>query len=247
MNGYVPLAKFLWFKEEAPEIYEKTDKILLLEVCLIFRLTGKTVSEKSLLTSTAWFNIRKDKYWHELLEKLGLDEDRLPEACECGSVAGAVTKDIAALLGLSEDVKVVAGAKGVFFGLDIGSSREVLVRATLEGIGNMIRENLDMLRGLGADIKTVQFFGGGSKNAVWNQIIADISDVTLVKSAEEECGSLGCAILAACALGERDSVESAQDCNPAVTTVVPDESKKAVYDEAYGRYQKLFDAVQSLY
>jgi len=372
MNGYVPLAKFLWFKEEAPEVYAKTEKLLLLEDYLIFRLTGKAVSEKSLLTSTAWFDIRKDEYWHELLAKLGLDESMLPEACECGCVAGTLTKECAAELGLSEDVNVVTGAmdqiaaaigggglkdgvvtatvgtcmvmtsavpeknafsddamtvyrgfkkgqyvllpysstagvvfkwlkdtvfaadaeeckktgesiydrlcrmaedvpagangvtlipyfagstrprnlpgaRGVFFGLDIGSTREVLVRATLEGIGNMIRENLEMLRGLGADIRTVQFFGGGSKNAVWNQIIADISDITLVKPGEEECGSLGAAILAAYGIGDAEDVEGAQDCNPAVCTITPDPSKKAVYDEAYGRYQKLFDAVQGLY
>lgn len=372
MNGYVPLAKFLWFKEEAPEIYAKTDKFLLLEDYLIRRLTGKNVSEKSLLTSTAWFDIRKDEYFHELLEKLGLDEGKLPEAMECGTAAGMLTKDAAAELGLSEDVQVVTGAmdqiaaaigggglrdgvvtatvgtamvltsavpeenafsddamtvyrgfrkgqyvllpftstagvvfkwlkdtvfaadaeeckktgeniydklcamaaevpagangvtlipyfagstrprnlpgaKGVFFGLDIGSGREVLVRATLEGIGNMIRENLDMLRALGAGTGTVQFFGGGSKNPVWNQIIADISDVTLVKPAEEECGSLGAAILAACGIGDAADVESAQGCNPAVQTIVPDASKKAAYDAAYARYQNLFDAVQGLY
>ena len=372
MNGYVPLAKFLWFKEEAPEIYAKTDKLLLLEDYLIRRLTGKNVSEKSLLTSTAWFDIRKDEYFHELLEKLGLDEGKLPEAMECGTAAGMLTKDAAAELGLSEDVQVVTGAmdqiaaaigggglrdgvvtatvgtamvltsavpeenafsddamtvyrgfrkgqyvllpftstagvvfkwlkdtvfavdaeecrktgeniydklcamaaevpagangvtlipyfagstrprnlpgaKGVFFGLDIGSGREVLVRATLEGIGNMIRENLDMLRALGAGTGTVQFFGGGSKNPVWNQIIADISDVTLVKPAEEECGSLGAAILAACGIGDAADVESAQGCNPAVQTIVPDASKKAAYDAAYARYQNLFDAVQGLY
>ena len=372
MNGFVPLAKFLWLKEEAPEIYARTEKLLLLEDYLICRLTGRTVSEKSLLTSTGWLNIRSDGYFHELLEKLDLDESKLPEACECGRIVSRLTKEAAAQLGLSADTQVVTGAmdqiaaaigggglkdgvvtatigtamvmtsavpeenafsddamtvyrgyrkgqyvllpftstagvvfkwlkdtvfaadaaecartgediydrlceaaadvpagangvtlipyfagstrprnipdaKGVFFGLDIGSTREVLVRATLEGIGNMIRENLDMLRGLGAQIGTVQFFGGGSKNAVWNQIIADISDVTLVKPREEECGSLGCAVLAACALGERASVEDAQNCNPAVSTIAPDPSMKETYDRAYTRYQNLFDAVEGLY
>ena len=64
---------------------------------------------------------------------------------------------------------------------------------------------------------------------------------------EKECGSLGAAILAACAVGERENAESAQECNPAVLTITPDETKKAAYDEAYERYNRLFDAVSGLY
>ena len=372
MNGYVPIAKFLWFKNEKPEIYEKTYKLLLLEDYLIMRLSGKLVSEKSLLTSTAWFDIRRDCYWSELLNELSLDEDKLPEALECGSTVGNITKEAAEELGIPVTVKVIAGAmdqiaaaigggglrdgvvtatvgtamvmtssvpeenafrddamtvyrgfkkgqfvllpmtstagvvfkwlkdtvfaadaaecrktgesiydklcdmaasvpagangvtlipyfcgtsrprnlpgsKGVFFGLDLGSGREVLVRATLEGIGNIIRENLDMLRDFGVKIESVRFFGGGSKNAVWNQIIADISDAKLVKPAEEECGSLGAAILAKYGAGDCESVESAQGCNPAVSEIIPDPLMRETYDKAYDRYQKLFDAVEVLF
>lgn len=143
--------------------------------------------------------------------------------------------------------KYVPDAKGIFFGLGLDSGREVLVRATLEGIGYMIRENLEMLSSYGVNVKTLQFFGGGSKNPIWNQIISDISAVELVKPAEEECGSLGTAILAAVALGDRASVEEAQSCNPIAETVVPDLEKKAIYDGSFARYNKVFDAVRELF
>ena len=104
-----------------------------------------------------------------------------------------------------------------------------------------------MLREFGVKIESVQFFGGGSKNAVWNQIIADISDAKLVKPAEEECGSLGAAILAKYGAGDCESVESAQDCNPAVSEITPDPLMRETYDKAYDRYQKLFDAVEVLF
>lgn len=372
MNGYTPLAKYLWFKEERPEIYERTDRLLLLEDYLILRLTGRAVSEKSLLTSTAWFDIRRDCYWSELLARLGLSEEKLPEALECGERVGTLTGEAASELGLPADAVVVTGAmdqiaaaigggglkenvvtatvgtamvmtsvvpeenafsddamtvyrgyrrgqyvllpftntagvvfkwlkdtvfpefaakcredgldvytelcamaedvpagangvtllpyfagstrprnhpdaRGVFFGLQLGSDRKVLVRATLESIGNMIRENLEMLKGMGAKVEKMQFFGGGSKNPVWNRIISDISQVTLVKPAEEECGSLGAAILASCGSGASAGVESAQDCNPAVLTIDPDPSMKEAYDAAYDRYQKLFDKAGELF
>ena len=372
MNGYTPLAKLLWFKEERPEIYEKAYKFLLLEDYLILRLTGRMVTEKSLLTSTAWFDIRRDCYWEELLIRLGLDTSKLPEALECGKKICSVTKEAAEALGINGNAEVVSGAmdqiaaaigggglsenvvtatvgtamvitsvvpeenafsddamtvyrgyekgqyvllpftntagvvfkwlkdtvftefaaeckangkdvynelcemaagvpagadgvtllpyfegstrprnypnaKGVFYGLNIGAGRKVLVRATLESIGNMIRENLDMLKGLGAKIEKVQFFGGGSKNPVWNQIISDISQVTLVKPAEEECGSLGAAILAAVGAGDIASVKDAQGANPAKLTIVPDPEMKEAYDKAYERYQKLFDCAGGMF
>lgn len=372
MNGYSPVAKLLWFKEEAPEIYSKTDKFLLLEDYLIYRLTGRMVSERSLLTSTGWFDIRKDQYWSELLMKLGLDEEKLPEALECGEKVGYVTAEAASETGIPGTACVVTGAmdqiaaaigggglkkdivtatigtcmtmtaeiseesafsddamtvyrgykkgqyvllpfantagvvfkwlkdtifteyaaeckkagkdvytelcrmaeevpagaggvtllphfagstrprnlpqsRGIFFGLEIGTDRKALVRATLEGIGNMIRENLDMLRNLGVSVSKMQFFGGGSKDRFWNQIIADISDVTLVKPREEECGSLGAAILAACGSGDKENVEEAQGLNPVIDTITPDPSMRETYDAAYERYQKLFDAAETLF
>ena len=84
MNGFVPLPKLLWFKEQKPEIYEKAYKFLLVEDFVIHRLTGKFVTEKSLLTSTAYYDIRDDRYWTELLEQLGLDVEKLPEILDCG-------------------------------------------------------------------------------------------------------------------------------------------------------------------
>ena len=40
LNGYTPVAKLLWLKENEPEVYEKTVKFLLLEDYILYRLTG---------------------------------------------------------------------------------------------------------------------------------------------------------------------------------------------------------------
>ena len=110
MNGLVPLAKLLWFKENRPEIYEKADKFLLLEDYLMYRLTGRFVTEKSLATSTAWLDLQQDCYWEEGLARLGLSAEKLPEALECGEIIGELTPEAAKELSLPAQVKVITGA-----------------------------------------------------------------------------------------------------------------------------------------
>lgn len=365
MNGFVPLPKLLWFKEQKPEIYEKTYKFLLVEDFVIQRLTGKFVTEKSLLTSTAYYDIRNDRYWTELLEQLGLDVNKLPEILDCGSFVGTLSENARKDLGLGENVKVFAGAmdqiaaaiggggmqegvvtatvgtamvltsairsmdectdeslivyrgiqdnqyailplcstagavfkwfkdqcsaltvekaketgadpydllceeaskvapgadgvihlpyfagslqptllpdaKGVFFGLGLTTNHASMTRAVLESIGYMLRENLEMLKSFGINPKRVHFFGGGAKNPIWNQIIADITGVELVLLEQSECGSLGAAMMGAVSMGWYDTIADAQLQNKARKIVYPDKSLKETYDKAYERYQKLF-------
>ena len=47
-----PVAKALWVKENEPEVFAKTKKILLIEDFIIYQLTGRYVSDCSMLCST---------------------------------------------------------------------------------------------------------------------------------------------------------------------------------------------------
>ena len=53
-----PAAKVLWVRENEPEVYQNIRHILLLEDYIIYLLTGKFVSEGSLLCSTEYWDIR---------------------------------------------------------------------------------------------------------------------------------------------------------------------------------------------
>ena len=85
--GY-PAPKVLWLKNNAPEIFEKVDKIVLLEDYLLYRITGKFVCEKSLYSSTLYLDIRTGEYWQDMLSFIGIDETRLPKLCESGERVG---------------------------------------------------------------------------------------------------------------------------------------------------------------
>lgn len=110
LSGALPLAKLLWLREREPEIWARTDKFLLLEDYLMLWLTGRAVTEKSLLTSTGYFDLQSDDYWDEALALAELDRTRLPQALACGSVVGPVLPELAETLGLPASACVVTGA-----------------------------------------------------------------------------------------------------------------------------------------
>lgn len=110
ISGALPLAKLLWLRKNEPEVFARTHKILLLEDYLLHWLTGRFVSEKSLQTSTGWFDLHSDSLWPQGLAAAGIPAGLLPELLECGEPAGPLLPGPAAELGLPPGIPVVAGA-----------------------------------------------------------------------------------------------------------------------------------------
>ena len=83
-----PAAKLLWIKENKPEIYSKIKKVFLLEDYLLYKLTGNFVTEKTLQSSTIYFDIRNDCWWQEMLDFIGIKKDILPEIKNSAETVG---------------------------------------------------------------------------------------------------------------------------------------------------------------
>ncbi len=79
VDGALPAAKLLWILRNEPEIYQNTYKFLLLEDFFIHMLTGRAVSEKSLVSSTGWYDIFGDQYYQKMLAVCGIEAEKLPE------------------------------------------------------------------------------------------------------------------------------------------------------------------------
>lgn len=105
-----PASKILWIKDHEPRNFEKVGKFLLIEDYFIHRLTGEYVTEGSLATSTCYWNFRTRKWWPEMLARLGISEDQLPQYLESGEAVGKLRQDIADELGLRADTVVCTGA-----------------------------------------------------------------------------------------------------------------------------------------
>ena len=102
--------KILWVRKNEPQIYEKTHKILLPKDYIRFRLTGEFAGDVSDASGTLLFDVKNRKWSNEVLEKLDIDRNLLPEIYESTEITGTLTKDASKLLGLSTETVVVAGA-----------------------------------------------------------------------------------------------------------------------------------------
>jgi len=105
-----PASKILWIKRHEPEIFGEVYKYLLDEDYLIYRMTGETVCEGSLITSTVYWNIITEKWWDEMLDFLGISADQLPDIKLSGEAVGEISQQAASELGLSPRTVVSMGA-----------------------------------------------------------------------------------------------------------------------------------------
>jgi sugar (pentulose or hexulose) kinase len=110
MDAIWPAAKILWIKRNEPEVFARTAKFVLLKDYLVYRLTGRLVSEDSLLCSTILWNINTRRYWPEMLDYLGITEGQLPEIAAQGEIVGSATSTAAAEFGLPAGCPVSVGA-----------------------------------------------------------------------------------------------------------------------------------------
>lgn len=92
-------------------------------------------------------------------------------------------------------------ARGIFFGVHLGTRREHLFRAVLEGTANAIEHNLGILREHGAQPQMILASGTPAKNDLWCQIIADMTGLPLKAMDEHVGAALGDSILAAMGAG----------------------------------------------
>jgi sugar (pentulose or hexulose) kinase len=105
-----PAAKVLWVQRNEPEVFAKAAKILLIEDYFIHRLTGKYACEGSLICSTVYWDINTRRWWPEMLRRLRIGDDRLPEIRESGEPVGALLPAVARELGLDAGTVVCTGA-----------------------------------------------------------------------------------------------------------------------------------------
>lgn len=358
-----PLAKLFWQKRENPEQHARVYKYLLLEDWLILRMTGRFVTEQSLLSSTGYFDIVRRCYWDEALNACGVDAAMLPEVVSCGTKVGEVTEKAAAETGLRAGTPVIAGAmdqvcaaigagnvtegvlaentgtclavtatstapafdpngavqvythfdnrylllaynptaavvlkwfkdmflqeyrqtlapdkniygamteaaaqvpaacggltliphfcgqlfpdadpdmRGAFVGVGLDTTRAHFIRAIMESVAYMLRQSVEVMRGLGVNAQSIRSVGGASVSTLWNEIKSTVTGLPTMAMRESESTALGAAILGA--LGMGDYASAAEICGRFVRErrgYAPDENGMAVYDRAYERYLEI--------
>ena len=145
-----------------------------------------------------------------------------------------------------ERVPALPHATGSLHGLTMDNLTQAnLCRAAVEGTTFGLRYGLDLLRQNGLQSLRICLIGGGSKSAVWRQIVADIMNAPVICTEQSEAAALGAAIQAAwCASRSNgDDVSLAELCERCVkldarSETLPIAANVAAFQQAYERYQQ---------
>ena len=98
-----PATKILWLKNKRPEIYEAAATYMLLKDYVVYYLTGVMMSDMSIATFSFCFDIYNKCYWQKMLQAIGVEEKQLPPLAEPCAVAGKLTAELTARLGLAAE------------------------------------------------------------------------------------------------------------------------------------------------
>ena len=140
-------------------------------------------------------------------------------------------------------------ARGMLFGLAGHHGRQHIFRAVMEGIAFEQRLAFaEMEPHLDPPIEVLLATGGGSRSALWRQIVADVTGKTLVACREAETTSLGAGMLAAAAAGWHGSLLGAAEAMSEVgVRHTPSASAAARYDELFAVYRELYPRTAPLH
>ena len=324
--------KVLWLKRNEPAVFSRPRSSSWSRDYLIWRLTGRFVTDGSVSCTTLYYDLQENRWWPELLEAVGIGTERLPEIVAPGTAVGGLSPEAAASLGLEPETMVVTGgmdqavgaigagnfapgmvsettgaalaiqatiddplidatctvpvyahsaagrylfvpvcptagmafkwlrdtffgdeirkaeaagadpydlltelaatvpagaeglvmlphlmgafsprpnpaARGSFTGFTLHHTRAHFVRALLEGVAFLLRQNLELIEKAGLSIPEIRSTGGGARSLLWRRIKANVCSRPIVTLATEETGLLGDAILAGVAAGIFRSVE----------------------------------------
>ena len=139
-------------------------------------------------------------------------------------------------------------ARAVFFGMSMDTTREQMTQAVFEGVAFALRDSVEAAKALGINIVKSGVCGGGAKSPMWRTILANVLNITLEQTENEEGPAFGGAILAAVACGEYPDVKSA--CDKLVKSVKktePTPELAKLYYDRYSEFSKIYPSLKVVY
>lgn len=102
--------KVLWVKNQEPENFARIEKLMLPKDYLAYRLSGTFCTDVSDASGMLLFDVKNKCWSKEMMDICGVKESQLPKIFESYEAVGTLKPELAAELGLSETVKIAAGA-----------------------------------------------------------------------------------------------------------------------------------------
>ena len=103
------LPELLWIKNNEPENWAKTKKILFAKDYVRHQLTGDYVTDYIEAEGSMMFDINKMEWSRELCEILDIDTEMMPKIVKPTDIVGEITEEASKLTGLKEGTPVLCG------------------------------------------------------------------------------------------------------------------------------------------
>lgn len=137
-------------------------------------------------------------------------------------------------------------AAGVFFGVRSYHDSYDFAKAVMEGVGFLLKINLESLEKAGIHADRLISTGGGAKSAVWTGIKANITGITIEVPENTEAPCLGAAMMGAVSEGYYPSYEEAAvKCVRTDKHYLPDESNE--YEKKFAIFRHLYESLGDVY
>jgi xylulokinase len=139
-------------------------------------------------------------------------------------------------------------ARGAFVGLTVRHKKSHIIRSVVEGVSYSLRDCLELMKGLGVEIKQIRVSGGGARSGLWRQILADVLNAELVTVTSTEGASFGAALLAGVGAGIfKDVVDGCEKTIRISSHTKPNREHANLYDRYYSIYRKLYPPLKPVF
>ncbi len=115
--------KFVWFKENKPEILDRMDYFVFMPSVFIHKLTGEFVTDTTMAGTSMMTDIRTRKFSEEILDAIGV-ENKFPLLLEAGEVVGKLSQKASKETGIPAGIPVVAAGHDTQFAVFRSGAKE---------------------------------------------------------------------------------------------------------------------------
>lgn len=138
-------------------------------------------------------------------------------------------------------------ARGVYFGINLKTSKAHFIRAIMEGVSYAFRNNIETVESLGIQINEVRAVGGGLKSQIWLQILGKVLKKPIVTVNVPDTANLGNILLCGKALGiYSDYTSSVRNMVQAEQYVYYPEGA-VCYEKQYPLFLELYQVLKPSY
>jgi L-fuculokinase len=127
-NGVLPFTfntinKLIWFKENRPELLDKSARFLFMPSIFIYFLTGEMANDATMAGTSMMTSLASRQFSENILHRTGVPDNLMGPICEAGTIVGKVTSEAMGKTGIPVNTPVVATGHDTQFAV-FGSGAE---------------------------------------------------------------------------------------------------------------------------